>query len=1134
LGQVTFTVNSSLPQSGNNYATIGAAIGAVPANSLTPYVIQISPGTYNETDTISSAQQYITLEGMGSTPGAVILQAGASQVPLSAAGNYLTVENMEILNTAGPTAGQQNAVYATGDKQVYNNVIISGYQDTLQTEGTGRMYFVDSTIQGSVDFIYGASTAYFYQDKIQQQSSGGTSLTAPSTPQSSAYGYVFYDDTLSSGSSNSTALSRAWNSAYGAAAFIDDTVPSSNIGGFANFGSGTTYSTERLVVYGLVNGSNQPINTSGPPYSTTAIWPYQLTAAQAAPYMSATTVFNGWNPTLPLTPIVWNGGNGTWETAANWSSNAVPAAGQGIYIEPSSPASVSLSSSAAIDTVNIGVPGLSGGNPTNTGGTPSTLTLNSGATLNVGGMLHLDGGSSLILSGGSITLPRLDSGNNNNQIIIQGGSSLDVPSWTNSNGAWPSGTITVHNGTLHLGSTGLGPIISLATTAGDVATYNMDASDNLTLRYIQTGSGTSTINLNGPTSTVINGTYGLELGNGGAGGNVALDINGDTFKGINTWIGNKSGTYTVNQTGGVVEQYGNSSAGQEELELAQASNSNVNWNLTGSTAQLNFGCIADGESGTATIIQTAGTDTIDSITYSGQTAPTNLGLAIAQGSGHGNYVISGGTLDIVNGGLRMGYTWAGASSGGKGNFQVIGSASTLTVTGNYQQNTGSTLTAEVNASGLSVMNVTGNVGFSSGALLNIINDVTPISNSTYTLMTWTGTETGTPTLAPATDPNAWSFSTAGGALTLTYVTPRLSWNNSGGTGDGATWDMATSQNWNNGSGVTTFYTNDNVTFNDSNNGHTAVTINSIVNPASVAVNATSNYTFGGSGGIGGTGALTKSGSGKLTLNTINTFSGGTVVTGGTLVAGVNGALADGNVNITGGTLQLGANTGLATITGLSVSGNGMFDVNNDHVVINYGRGSDPIASIAAMLATGYNGGLWNGAGGITSTAVALNSGSYGLGYADAGDAGDPAALASGTVEIKFTLLGDANLDGVVNGIDFGILAANFNKSVSRWDQGDFNYDKLVNGIDFGELAANFNKGVSGASAASDPALVAFAEANGLLADVPEPAFPGLLMMSGPVLLGRRRRRQNCERPGDSSDLTAIPAISTLPASAAHL
>jgi hypothetical protein len=198
-----------------------------------------------------------------------------------------------------------------------------------------------------------------------------------------------------------------------------------------------------------------------------------------------------------------------------------------------------------------------------------------------------------------------------------------------------------------------------------------------------------------------------------------------------------------------------------------------------------------------------------------------------------------------------------------------------------------------------------------------------------------------------------------------------------------------------------------------------------------------------------------------------------------------------------------------SVSTLLVSGTGQLDLNNNHMFINYGSGFDPIANIKQMLTNGDNGGAWNGPG-IMSSAAAANSLSYGLGYADSADPGNPAGLSeSGQIEVAYTLLGDANLDRTVNGVDFGILAANFNKGVSRWDQGDFNYDNIVNGVDFGELAANFNKGGSGAavgpSALSDPALVAFAQANGLMADVPEPASAGLLLAASAGILTRRRR-----------------------------
>jgi hypothetical protein len=96
---------------------------------------------------------------------------------------------------------------------------------------------------------------------------------------------------------------------------------------------------------------------------------------------------------------------------------------------------------------------------------------------------------------------------------------------------------------------------------------------------------------------------------------------------------------------------------------------------------------------------------------------------------------------------------------------------------------------------------------------------------------------------------------------------------------------------------------------------------------------------------------------------------------------------------------------------------------------------------------------------------------------------------------------------VVNSTDFDILAANFNQSITGWDQGDFNYGGNVNATDFDELAANFNQTVSGAASAGDvAALDAFAVVNGIdLASVPEPASAAIEVMAGLGILCRRRR-----------------------------
>jgi hypothetical protein len=231
--------------------------------------------------------------------------------------------------------------------------------------------------------------------------------------------------------------------------------------------------------------------------------------------------------------------------------------------------------------------------------------------------------------------------------------------------------------------------------------------------------------------------------------------------------------------------------------------------------------------------------------------------------------------------------------------------------------------------------------------------------------------------------------------------------------------------------------------------------------------------------------------GSLTVTTINSTINSITGTGSLTVG-------DGT---TANTVKLATNSGGSSLGSLTILGNSALDIGNNHLIINYSSGTDPIPTIAAEIANGFHGRQWNGRG-IISSAAAGNP-NYGVGYADSADQGNPAGLSSGTLEIKYTLLGDVDLNGVVNGIDFGIFAANFNKTVTSWDQGDFDYNGVVNGIDFGYLAANFNQAASGASALA--ALDAFAAANGLLADVPEPGMVAVIGLSTMALLARRRR-----------------------------
>jgi autotransporter-associated beta strand protein len=336
------------------------------------------------------------------------------------------------------------------------------------------------------------------------------------------------------------------------------------------------------------------------------------------------------------------------------------------------------------------------------------------------------------------------------------------------------------------------------------------------------------------------------------------------------------------------------------------------------------------------------------------------------------------------------------------------------------------------------------------------------------------------------------------------------WDNALGPGDGMTWDT-TNLNWSFGGTSPTVYADgDNVLFNDSNNGNYAVTLSATVKPASVTFNNSSgNYTLSGAGTIAGSGSLTKTGTGSLTLSTVNTYTGGTFVNGGTLIAAASGAVPTNQALSIGaaGTVQLATQTGGQTLSSLAITAGGKLDITNNSVIINYGA-TDPKTTILGYLASGANSGSWNGTGIISSTAAA--NANYGVGYSDGADGIDP-NLTSGQIEIAYAQYGDITLQGEVNANDFHILAGNFGYPTSAgWEAGDFLYQGTVNAEDFHLLTENFGLTETGediSMPSSDYAAIdAFAVANGLTVsgNVPEPT--GLVSLTAIGLLARRRRR----------------------------
>ena len=157
-------------------------------------------------------------------------------------------------------------------------------------------------------------------------------------------------------------------------------------------------------------------------------------------------------------------------------------------------------------------------------------------------------------------------------------------------------------------------------------------------------------------------------------------------------------------------------------------------------------------------------------------------------------------------------------------------------------------------------------------------------------------------------------------LTVTGNAGSLVWR---GT-NGSNWDLATT-NWLNGSVADQFYNLDLVQFDDtSTNGN--VNLVGTLQPATVVVtNNVLNYTIGG-GVLAGYSRLTKNGSGTLTLNSSNSFSGGIFVNGGTLQF-INNYFAGGTgaINLNGGTLYL---NGVGTGTTISCAGTNTLEAAN--------------------------------------------------------------------------------------------------------------------------------------------------------------------------------------------------------------
>ena len=179
-----------------DYTTIVEALEAVRAFMDFDVKIYIKKGIYKEKLVVPSWVQHIELIGED-VQNTIITHADHANMnhmgtfrtyTVKVEGNYITFRNITIENNA-PRLGQAVALHTEGDCLRFINCRFLGNQDTVYTgvEGT-RLYFENCYIEGTTDFIFGPSTAWFEGCTIH--SKANSYITAASTPKE--YGYVFH------------------------------------------------------------------------------------------------------------------------------------------------------------------------------------------------------------------------------------------------------------------------------------------------------------------------------------------------------------------------------------------------------------------------------------------------------------------------------------------------------------------------------------------------------------------------------------------------------------------------------------------------------------------------------------------------------------------------------------------------------------------------------------------------------------------------------------------------------------------------------------------------------------------------------------------------------------------------------
>lgn len=284
-----------------DFFTVQEAVNAVPDYCRQAATeIYVRPGVYREKVTVPASKQKIHIFGDDARTTVIswddyALKTNSAGYPMGTSatstvfvyGDDFFAENLTFENTAGEgkETGQACAITVDADRAAFIRCRFVANQDTIYTYGKGqRHYFRDCWIEGTTDFIFGASTAYF--DDCTIYSKKNSYITAASTPEGEDFGYVFRGCRLVAAPGvDRVYLGRPWRP-YARTVFIDCEMGSHIVpAGWHNWGK--KYA-EKTVLYAEYGSRGPGADPSG-----RVRWSRQLRRKELPSYVPSTVLDAG-------------------------------------------------------------------------------------------------------------------------------------------------------------------------------------------------------------------------------------------------------------------------------------------------------------------------------------------------------------------------------------------------------------------------------------------------------------------------------------------------------------------------------------------------------------------------------------------------------------------------------------------------------------------------------------------------------------------------------------------------------------------------------------------------------------------------------------------------------------------------